>query len=270
MKKTLIRWAKQYLEHQGYGVIHHTQFRDDFDDHFLALWDRVKAYTLTSPERGYGLFQALNYLSKTQVPGDVVECGVYQGGSMLLAALTLLALIQDPTKPTMGSSSETENPTLPNLWLYDTYEGMTPPTQWDKIQSTGQLVQDRWQEGWWKAPLEGVKQVMDRSGYPKEQLYFVQGDVVQTLQSQGPNQISLLRLDTDWYESTKVELEILYPRLSPGGVLIIDDYGHFTGARKAVDEYFDLLHHQGQPVPMLHRLDYTGRLAIKPFLVGND
>jgi O-methyltransferase len=250
MKKLLIQWAKQFLTHQGYGVIHHTQYQDDFEDHFRQLWSQVEPFTLTSAERGYGLYKALHYLINNQIQGDVVECGVYQGGSMFLAALTLMGLIPDSTKP--------------DLWLYDTYEGMTPPSQWDKIQSTGQLVQDRWQEGWWKAPLEGVKRVMDQSNYPPEQLHFVQGDVAQTLKSQGPSQISLLRLDTDWYESTKIELEILYPRLSPGGVLIIDDYGHFTGARKAVDEYFHTLDIHKKTVPMLHRLDYTGRLAIKP------
>lgn len=257
MKKTLIGWAKTFLEQNGYGVIHHSQFRDDFDEVFTALWQKVEPYTLTSPERGYGLSTAIRYLVTAQIPGDLVECGVYQGGSMLLAALTLLDLL---------SQSDDR---LPDLWLYDTYEGMTPPSQWDKIQSTGQLVQDRWQEGWWKAPLEGVQQVMEKSGYPKEKLHYVQGDVVETLQTTYPEKISLLRLDTDWYESTKAELEILYPRLTPGGVLIIDDYGHFTGARKAVDEFFDTLHQQNLPVPMLHRLDYTGRLAIKPSFVGN-
>ena len=72
-----------------------------------------------------------------------------------------------------------------------------------------------------------------------------------------PESISVLRLDTDWYESTKHELECLWPKVSPGGFVLIDDYGHFTGARKAVDEFFG-------PETFLFRIDYSGRLAQKP------
>jgi hypothetical protein len=74
-----------------------------------------------------------------------------------------------------------------------------------------------------------------------------------------PEQIAVLRLDTDFYESTRHELRHLYPRLVHGGVLIIDDYGHWAGARKAVDEY---IAEEGIRL-LLNRIDYTGRIAIK-------
>ena len=74
-----------------------------------------------------------------------------------------------------------------------------------------------------------------------------------------PPSIALLRLDTDWYESTYHELVHLYPRLSVGGILIIDDYGYWQGARRAVDRYFA---EQGTRV-FLSRIDETGRLAVK-------
>ena len=97
------------------------------------------------------------------------------------------------------------------------------------------------------------------------------GDVAQTLKTYRPEKIALLRLDTDWYESTKIELEVLYPLLVPGGILIIDDYGHFTGARKAVDEYFARLTTEevagGAHPPLFHRLDYTGRMMQKGHLL---
>jgi len=74
-----------------------------------------------------------------------------------------------------------------------------------------------------------------------------------------PGKIALLRLDTDWYESTAHELKHLYPLLVPGGVIIIDDYGHWEGARKAVDEYIT-----AEKLPLLlNRIDYTGRIGIK-------
>src|SRR5690606_24776929 len=100
---------------------------------------------------------------------------------------------------------------------------------------------------------------MVSTGYPMERCHFVEGKVEDTIPATVPDRISLLRLDTDWYESTRHELEHLWPLLQPGGVLIIDDYGHFEGARKAVDEYFL----DRSDAPLLNRIDYTGRIAIK-------
>jgi O-methyltransferase len=97
------------------------------------------------------------------------------------------------------------------------------------------------------------------TGYPAERVHLVEGRVEDTLPAAAPEEIALLRLDTDWYESTKHELVHLYPRLSPGGVLILDDYGHYEGARRAVDEYFE----SAGGRPLLTRVDYTGRVGIK-------
>ena len=100
---------------------------------------------------------------------------------------------------------------------------------------------------------------MKRSKYNPKLIHYVKGKVETTIPEQAPKQISLLRLDTDWYASTKHELENLFPRLSPGGILIIDDYGDWQGARKAVDEY--VANHA--PSLFLSRLDYTGRISVK-------
>jgi hypothetical protein len=112
----------------------------------------------------------------------------------------------------------------------------------------------------WPVSLTEVKENMDSTGYAGVKRY-VKGKVEDMLQRKGhtPARISLLRLDTDWYESTLHELTHLYPLLVSGGVLIIDDYGHWQGARKAVDEYFAGL----GVFPMLNRIDYTGRIMIK-------
>ena len=90
------------------------------------------------------------------------------------------------------------------------------------------------------------------TGYPPERIHFVRGPVEETLPAGAPDEIALLRLDTDWYESTRHELEHLYPRLAAGGVLLVDDYGHWEGARKAVDEYF--ADHGDRPAAGPHRL----------------
>jgi hypothetical protein len=107
--------------------------------------------------------------------------------------------------------------------------------------------------------LEEVKNNLQPSQFPKENIIFIEGDVSKTLQDRNniPEKISLLRLDTDWYQSTKDELEILYPKLSNKGVLIVDDYGHWKGAKKAVDEYFKNMD------ITISQIDYTGIKIIK-------
>jgi hypothetical protein len=111
---------------------------------------------------------------------------------------------------------------------------------------------------WCYATLDDVRETFRRSGIRDDAVNFVKGDVEHTLRKRLPKKISILRLDTDWYESTKLELEILYPRLAKGGVLIIDDYGHWEGARRAVDEYFTK-----HPFLFLNRTSYAVRTAIK-------
>jgi hypothetical protein len=107
--------------------------------------------------------------------------------------------------------------------------------------------------------LDEVRAVLAGSGYPVERLHFVPGLVEDTIPAEAPSAIALCRLDTDWYRSTRHEMEHLYPRLSPGGVLLVDDYGHFMGAKKAVDEYFA----EHDPSVLLQRIDFTGRLVLK-------
>lgn len=109
------------------------------------------------------------------------------------------------------------------------------------------------------SPLDETKQNVFSAGYPKDKIHFIKGKVEDTIPENMPKQIALLRLDTDWYESTKHELTHLFLLLQPNGVLIIDDYGHWKGARKAVDEYIP----DKNIRILLNRIDYTGRIAIK-------
>jgi O-methyltransferase len=222
----------------------------DFDDEFGSLYGRCAPFTMTSAERMFALYQAIKYIEAAGIPGDVLECGVWRGGSSRLAALTLLAL---------GSSHRT-------LHLFDTFEGMTSPADVDVQHATGRAAAQilaakertpNVNNEWAYAPLHQVQETMAETGYPRVE--FIRGSVEETLPASAPSQISLLRLDTDWYESTRHELEHLYPRLSHRGVLIIDDYGYWEGARKAVDEYF---RETGQVV-LLNRIDDTGRIAVK-------
>lgn len=207
----------------------------------------IAPYSMTSPDRVVALTQAVEHIERNSVQGAIVECGVWRGGSMMAVARTLLA----------GGGATRD------LHLFDTYEGMNPPSEADRNhhgESAEELLERSPKGGndvWCIADLADVTQNMRSTGYPSERVNLVKGPVEETIPDAAPEKIALLRLDTDWYESTRHELEHLYPRLESGGVLIIDDYGHWEGARKAVDEYF------GGSL-LLARVDYTARIAVKP------
>jgi hypothetical protein len=112
---------------------------------------------------------------------------------------------------------------------------------------------------WCEASLDDVQENIMSTGYPKTLTRYVQGRVEDTLYTETPSDIAILRLDTDWFESTRLELQILFPLVRRGGVVIIDDYGHWRGSRKAVDEYFSTT----RLLPFLARIDYTCRAFVK-------
>jgi O-methyltransferase len=225
---------------------------ENLDHGFAELRDRVAYATMTSSERMHALYQAINYVADAGIEGDVVECGVWRGGSSMLAALTLLER-SDPSR---------------TLWLYDTFEGMSPPSELDvkydgapadELLATQERTADEVND-WCVASLEDVHANMAATGYPRERVRLVKGKVEDTIPSEAPEAVAVLRLDTDWFESTHHELSHLYPRLVPGGVLIVDDYGWWRGAREAVDRYFA---EHGVRM-LLMRIDDTGRMGIKP------
>jgi hypothetical protein len=216
----------------------------------LDIVERVQGLTATGPGRVIGLVDAVRYVVGNRLEGAFVECGVWRGGSMMAVAWTLAEL---------GDTSR-------DLYLFDTFEGMSEPTEHDRLMngaSAGDILSSmpRGEANFWCiAGLEEVRANLLRTGYPSERLHFVKGKVEDTLPAGAPERIALLRLDTDWYESTRHELEHLYERLVPNGVLIIDDYGTWQGARKAVDEFFE----KTEKKPLFARMDATGRMAVKP------
>jgi hypothetical protein len=213
---------------------------------------RVKPYTMTSPERIASLCNAVEYLNRAGIGGDIVECGVWKGGSMMAVALTLMRF---------GGEEKRK------LKLFDTFDGMSLPTDEDKTiysGKSGKVPAAELMEGlnatYVPPSLEEVQHNMRSIGFPHGQIEFIKGKVEEMIPNRASSQIALLRLDTDWYESTRHELVHLYPHLTSGGVLIIDDYGNWEGARKAVDEYFT----ENKIPILLNRIDYTGRIAVKP------
>jgi hypothetical protein len=210
-------------------------------------------YSMTGAERMWAIVQAMKRIADKKIPGDLVEAGVYRGGNILL--FKILSDKYDLKK---------------EIWAYDTYKGMTEPTKNDisfrgtdakKLMDDAPIkeVSGEKHNIWCYSTMEEVQSNILAHAKNIENINFIKGGVEQTLKIEKnlPKQISLLRLDTDWYESTKIEMECLYPRLVPGGILIVDDYGHWKGSRKAIDEYFS-----GKNI-FFHRVDYTCRLLVK-------
>jgi predicted O-methyltransferase YrrM len=231
----------------GIGLARRVEIPADLEPEFVSHYQRCRPFTMCSVERQYALYNSMAYLARERIAGDVVECGVWCGGSAMLAALCAAAA---------GDRQRTFS-------LYDTFGPFPAPGErddafawavWREIDTSGRL------DGRALPGVDEVRRNMLSTGISDGQLRIVPGRVEETLPAQAPERIALLRLDTDWYESTRHELEHLYPLLAPGGVLIIDDYGCMNGARAATDEFIS---RSGAPL-LLTRIDDTARLAIKP------
>lgn len=252
--RLLRRQLHNMVNRLGYTVTKNRSNRSgiyhDMDESFGPIYETTRHMTTSSVDRMYALYLAAQYISRSKIPGDIVECGVWQGGSSMIAALTLLGCGDRDRK----------------LWLYDTYAGQPEPGETDFQANDGSDPHRRWAEtqhgeinDWAFVPVEQVKANMLSTGYPEENLALIKGDVEETIPGDAPEKIALLRLDTDWKSSTYHELEHLYPRLSPGGVLIIDSYGWWTGCREATDQYLA----ENETQILLNRIDEAGRIGIK-------
>jgi len=208
----------------------------------------VRPNTMTSHHKLFALIVATRYVVDNAVPGAVVECGVWRGGSMQAVARTLLA----------------RGVTDRDLHLFDTFDGMPAPTEVDRRHDGKPAVEvlarrpDRSGRAWAIAGLDDVRACMAETGYPADRVHFHRGLVQDTIPAEAPEPIAILRLDTDWYDSTRHELEHLYERVVSGGVLLIDDYGYWQGARQAVDEFLDHTHARMLLLPMA-----SGRVAVR-------
>lgn len=226
------------------------KYPQDFSRFTQRLWDQVNPYTMTSQPRIVNLEYAVRYIVKHGIAGDFVECGVGDGGSIMAVAL----ILRD-----QGIAER-------NLYLFDTFSGMPLPGD-DDISVFGKSAKRKYQNKfvdgastWHNFPLQRVQENLRRTAYPEKHLFLIQGLVQDTLPITPIGAVALLRLDTNFYESTKAEMEHLFPKLAAGGILIVDDYYKWLGQRKAVDEYLDA---NGLRLFLL-RVDDHCAMAIKP------
>ena len=238
MPTTLVEHGKRICKPPYDGPGLRRAFFEIQDDQFWEITRKVYDCTQLSIEALWGLYEAVRYVVRNHVPGDIVECGVYYGGSTMAIAETLLRL---------GDTSRT-------ICMYDSFEMFTGPSSELDRTFDGRPIEGR-QPSFRAITTTNVGE----TGYPEAQLRVVEGNVEDTLVLSRHQRIALLRLDTDTYHSTAAELRYLYPTLVEGGVLIIDDYGHAQGARMAVDDYFSR-----HDIPMLlNRTSFTCRMGVK-------
>jgi hypothetical protein len=219
-----------------------------YDDQARRIIETVRPRTMTENAKLFALIAATRYIASHHIPGAIVECGVWRGGSMQAVAYTLLACgVRDRA-----------------LHLFDTFEGMPEPSERDRRYDGEPAVQllernPKTANIWAIATIEDVEAAMAETAYPMERVNLHPGLVQDTIPREAPDQIAILRLDTDWYDSTRHELEHLYDRVPPGGVVIFDDYGWWQGARQAVDEFLGARGERLLLVPAA-----SGRIAVKP------
>ena len=199
--------------------------------------------SMLSHERLQNNIDAIAAIERDRIEGDVVEIGVWKGGSMLA----------------MMKAHEYLKTSPRNFYLYDTFEGMTPEGPHDvDFRGRSATSQLHHPEIHCTVRLDEVKHVIQTNcSISDTQIHYQVGDIMNNTII--PERIACLRLDTDWYESTRHELETFYPKVVSGGWVMIDDYGHWLGCKRAVDEFLTL-----HPNIKLIPIDYTGVYFVKP------
>ena len=250
LKNTLYAKIRKFLFSQNINI-ERVRIPAEISKNDRDTIDKIKPFTMTTYERIYMLIKSVEYIIDRNIPGDFVECGVWRGGSVMAIAQTLKNLGVTDRK----------------IWLYDTFDGMTEPSDLDfdwagvfaKDVLLKQVKVDEKLNTHAFASINAVRKNLSKIDYDFDNFIFVVGDVRQTIIKKAPKSISLLRLDTDWYDSTLVELEQLFPLLNKNGILILDDFGQWAGSRKAAMEYFDSL----ETRYLMNIVDKGARLIIK-------
>lgn len=194
----------------------------------------IRPYTLVGPERIHNLFVLAQRIEDEQIPGDVIECGVCNGGTAALLA-------RFATRSQLNRT----------MWLLDSFQGMPAPTAEDADGPGADAAKDH--IGKERGEINRVRKVLEQAGADMSRVKILPGWFVDTLPSVASSKIALLNIDADWYQSVKLCLETLYDRVVTGGFVSLDDYGHWPGCRRAVDEFFQAR----QIKASLQRADYT-------------
>lgn len=204
---------------------------------FDATFRRIRSISMVSHARLHSLHESVRYVVRNNIPGDIVECGVARGGSAAVMALALQCLRAQR-----------------RMWLFDTFSGLPEPTAADPDYAIARNY-----TGLYGTAADEIRASFVRLGIATDNIEFVPGLFQQTLASSRVSQIAVLHVDGDWYESVKTTMEAFYDRVSPLGIIQFDDYGHWLGANKAINEFMS---QRAIKVP-LEYIDFSGRRMIK-------
>lgn len=186
---------------------------------FVWVVRQVRENTMVVPSSLAALYRLVREIDRRGIEGDLVECGTWNGGSG--------AVIAHAARLNGGKAR--------HLWLFDSFRGLPPTTEED-----GRIAQAH--VGTLVADPGRVREVLGRVGTPDQQVHIVPGWFRETLPSASIERIALIHIDADWYDSVKLCLEHFYDRISPNGVVVLNDYGAWQGAKRAVDEF--IVQHQ--------------------------
>lgn len=252
LNNLITSFLSKFLDNRGFKLLNNNNFNtiNDLTNEERKILNYIidKQLTMTSKDNLAATILSVRYAVRNNIKGDFVECGIWRGGHSIAAALTFELYDSDK-----------------KVFCFDTFQGMTEPTFLDKKSSSKTLALEKYSalnkkeyNAWCYSPIDEVINNFIKAGIPSDRFVLIKGDVLETLPKFKSGNISILRLDTDWYESTKKELEFLWPYVTKFGVLIIDDYGHWEGSKKAVDEFFEF-----KKGLFFNAIDYTARSAIK-------
>ncbi len=225
---------------------HDKNFLANTSEEFQRLYLEAREVTMLSRERLFDLYSSVGHVIRHEIPGDIVEVGCWGGGALAIALSVVQANGSDKC-----------------VWGFDTFEGHPEPSP-DELDVWGNSQLERFKElqaqgaDWCKVAIEDVQQNVAAICRSTDGLRLVKGKAEETLPIHYPERVSIIRCDVDWYEPSMATFRSLYPRLSSGGIVIVDDYGHHSGSKKAVDEYFGELH------PKFTHIDYSCITFVKP------
>ncbi|NQT04491.1 MAG: class I SAM-dependent methyltransferase [Dehalococcoidia bacterium] len=191
-----------------------------------------------SVPRLVALYKLSREIDRQPIPGNIVECGVRNGGSSAVMA-----------------SVFRKSSLCRDMWLFDSFEGLPEPTAED-----GYKAQTEYHEGKCLGSVDAVKEILNQLSIPENRVHIIEGWFEETFPSVKTNKVALLHIDADWYESVKLCLEKFYDSVCPGGFIALDDYGHWEGCRRATDEF---LKKRSLDIKLV-RVDDTGHYFQKP------
>jgi O-methyltransferase len=171
----------------------------------------IPRHTMIAPRLLFRMHELATEVQERGVPGDIVECGTWNGGSLALLGAAM------PGR---------------DAWAFDSFEGLPEPSGEDPA-----VVRSGWYRGWNLGSPARVAEAWARCGLPAERLHVVKGWFERTFPETEIPAIAVLHIDADWYASVRLCLETWYDRVSSGGAVILNDWNLYAGADRAVSDF---------------------------------